>query len=295
MKSKAAERSVFGSKMIDSMERESVETEIIHAKWLVWQGKGSKGLERIKTLDSRLLAREGYEFNTLWWNLNNVSSYLKKNVRTLVIYGARHRKGRPISSGIAESAVNEVVSYRMAKKRQMRRTDEGAHCMAQVRVAVLNGEFSPRRIPARKIAASRCDACVRAASAGENRSTHRTDGAIAASHGCPTKATSPTLPRSRLLAMQTGSDDLNATSDRVEIAAHIFGGSEMDDGIERRALLLHLGNVLEACGCVMKCALRFNRGSASQLSPMGSRVDSFARNVLRGVARVRRFSVPDAC
>jgi hypothetical protein len=25
---------MFGSKMIDSMERESVETEIIHAKWL---------------------------------------------------------------------------------------------------------------------------------------------------------------------------------------------------------------------------------------------------------------------
>jgi hypothetical protein len=34
MKFQAAERSVFGSKMIDSMERESVETEIIHAKWL---------------------------------------------------------------------------------------------------------------------------------------------------------------------------------------------------------------------------------------------------------------------
>lgn len=58
--------------------------------------------------------------------------------------------------------------------------------------------------------------------------------------------------------MQTGSDDSNATSDRVEIAAHIFGGSEMDDGIERRALLLHLGDVLETCACLMKCAPRFN-------------------------------------
>ena len=106
MKFKAAERSVFGSKLIDSMERESVETEIIHTKWLVWNGKGSKALERIKTLDSRLLAREGYEFNTLWWNLNTVSSYLKKNAGTLVNCGARHRKGLPISSSIAEAAVN---------------------------------------------------------------------------------------------------------------------------------------------------------------------------------------------
>jgi hypothetical protein len=32
----------------------------------------------------------------------------------------------------------------------------------------------------------------------------------------------------------------------------------MDDGIERRALLLHLGDVLEASACVMKCANRFN-------------------------------------
>lgn len=35
MKFQAAQRSLFGSKMIDSMERESVETEIIHAKWLI--------------------------------------------------------------------------------------------------------------------------------------------------------------------------------------------------------------------------------------------------------------------
>jgi hypothetical protein len=30
----------------------------------------------------------------------------------------------------------------MAKKQQMRWTDEGAHCLVQVRVADLNGEFS---------------------------------------------------------------------------------------------------------------------------------------------------------
>lgn len=44
MKFQAAQRSVFGSKMIDSLERESVETEIIRAKCLVWHGKGSKAV-----------------------------------------------------------------------------------------------------------------------------------------------------------------------------------------------------------------------------------------------------------
>ena len=163
--------------MIDSMERESVETEITHAKWLVWHGKGSKAVERIKALDSGLLAREGYELKTLWWNLNTVCSYLRNNARTLVNYGARYRKGLPISSSIAESAVNQVVSHRMAKKRQMRWTDEGAHCMAQVRVAVLNQEFSPRRVLALKVAARRDGRYIGPALAGRPRPTDRTDRA----------------------------------------------------------------------------------------------------------------------
>jgi hypothetical protein len=62
MKFQAAQRSVFGSKMIDSLVRESVENEIAHAKWLVWHGKGSKALERIKALDSRLLTGRGTNF-----------------------------------------------------------------------------------------------------------------------------------------------------------------------------------------------------------------------------------------
>jgi hypothetical protein len=58
----------------------------------------------------------------------------------------RYYKGLPISSSIAESAVNLVVSHRMAKKQQMRWTGEGAHCLAQVRVAVLNDEFSVEKL-----------------------------------------------------------------------------------------------------------------------------------------------------
>ena len=46
MKFQAAQRSVFGSKMIDSMERESVETEIIHAKWLAWQRQQGGGTDQ---------------------------------------------------------------------------------------------------------------------------------------------------------------------------------------------------------------------------------------------------------
>ena len=148
MKFKAAENSVFGSTFIGSLERAAVTSEIQSAKWLVWHGKGGKSVARIKALDDMLMARKGYEDSTLWWNLHRVSGYLSNNAGTLVNYGARHRRGLPISSSIAESAVNLVVSHRMAKKQQMRWTDEGAHWLAQVRVAALNGELSPSRLAA---------------------------------------------------------------------------------------------------------------------------------------------------
>jgi hypothetical protein len=69
----------------------------------------------------------GQAISTLWWNVHKLYCYLRSNARFLVNYGARYRKGLPISSAIAESAVNQVVSTRMAKKQQMRWCDEGAH------------------------------------------------------------------------------------------------------------------------------------------------------------------------
>ena len=146
MKFKAAERSVFGSKFIDSLEREGIEQQIRRAKWLVWHGKAGKAVARLMELDQSLLAGPEYEFGTLWWNLHGVAGYIRDNPG-LVNYARRHHKGLPVSSSIAESAVNQVVSFRMAKKRQMRWSDEGAHLLAQVRVHDINGELKPRAVP----------------------------------------------------------------------------------------------------------------------------------------------------
>jgi len=86
---------------------------------LAWQhGKSSKAVARIEALDAELLRRPDYEFSTLWWNFRRVSCYLRSHASYLVNYGRRHHKGLPISSGIAESAVNQVVSMRMAKKKE---------------------------------------------------------------------------------------------------------------------------------------------------------------------------------
>jgi hypothetical protein len=109
--------------------------------------QGTKAVARIEALDAELLRRPDYEFSRLWWNLRTASGYLRSHAGYLVNYGRRHHKGLPISSGIAESAVNQVVSMRMAKKQQMRWSDEGAHLLAQVRVHEINGDLRPRAVP----------------------------------------------------------------------------------------------------------------------------------------------------
>jgi hypothetical protein len=76
--------------------------------------------------------------------LESSVSPLSQALPKRITYGARYRKGLPLSSALAESAVNEVVTLRMAKKQQTRWSDEGAHASVLVRVADLDGELSPR-------------------------------------------------------------------------------------------------------------------------------------------------------
>jgi hypothetical protein len=78
------ENSMFGSATIEPLQREVVKTEIDHAKWLVWHGKGGKSVARIKALDTSLLAKQGYEGSTLWWNLRRLYLYMDNNAGTLV-------------------------------------------------------------------------------------------------------------------------------------------------------------------------------------------------------------------
>ena len=68
--------------------------------------------------------------------------YIRANATSIPNYGERYRAGEPISSSIAESVVNQVVSKRMVKKQQMRWTPRGAHLLLQVRTRVLNDELA---------------------------------------------------------------------------------------------------------------------------------------------------------
>ena len=81
-------------------------------------------------------------------HLHNLIAYLEANQFGLVNYGARYRRGDPISTAFVESAINEIISRRMIKKQQMRWTRWTVQHFLDVRVAVLDGtlEGSFRKI-----------------------------------------------------------------------------------------------------------------------------------------------------
>jgi len=71
--------------------------------------------------------------------LAEFAGYIENNRTAIPNYGERYRNGEAISSAIAASAVNQVVSKRMVKKQQMQWTPRGAHRLLQTRTRVLNG------------------------------------------------------------------------------------------------------------------------------------------------------------
>ena len=79
----------------------------------------------------------------LLWNCDDLRRYLANNVDALIDYGERYRSKLPISTSRAEDCVDEIANARMAKKQRMRWSPRGAHCVATVRAAVLDGRLKP--------------------------------------------------------------------------------------------------------------------------------------------------------
>jgi hypothetical protein len=73
--------------------------------------------------------------------LEEFGTYIDNNASGIVNYGERHRCGERISTGFAESAINQLVAKRFVKKQQMRWTPRGAHLLLQIRVQALNDDL----------------------------------------------------------------------------------------------------------------------------------------------------------
>ncbi len=77
------------------------------------------------------------------WKCDDLRRYLTNNAGSLIDYGERSRSKLPISTSRAEGCVDEIANARMAKKQRMRWSPQGAHRMAIVRAAVLDGRLPP--------------------------------------------------------------------------------------------------------------------------------------------------------
>ncbi|CAE6795581.1 ISKra4 family transposase ISBte1 [Paraburkholderia haematera] len=98
-------------------------------------------LSRLESLGWELDTNCSPEEARLLARLEEFIGYLENNQNFIVNYGDRCRHGEPITSNFVESAVNQVVSKRFVKRRQMAWRPAHAHGLPQVRTAVLNEQL----------------------------------------------------------------------------------------------------------------------------------------------------------
>src|SRR5208283_3233164 len=119
--------------------------ELERIKWLLWHGNQYRARESIDIFEDDV---DGLE--VAYPNLSKFAKsahefavYIRTNTSSLINYGERFRAGERISSCLAESTVNAVISKRFAKRQQMQWTKRGAHLLLQIRTRALDGTLRP--------------------------------------------------------------------------------------------------------------------------------------------------------
>lgn len=109
-------------------------------KWFCWHGNVFRALQLVDdlTFDLEVVTDAGPEYTKLHKALCEFRGYIAANASSIPNYGERYRAGERISTGFAESAINQVVAKRMVKRQQMRWSPRGAHLLLQVRTRVLD-------------------------------------------------------------------------------------------------------------------------------------------------------------
>lgn len=118
---------------------EKFEEDLERVKWFLWHNNVYKALQLLEWLDQDIDAGASDEARKLARTLREFDHYIRTNQSSLPNYGDRYRNGEPISSALAESSVNQMISKRFVKKQQMRWTRRGAHLLLQIRTRTLDG------------------------------------------------------------------------------------------------------------------------------------------------------------
>src|SRR6266566_1209544 len=111
---------------------EKVEKELERVKWFLWHSNMYKALQLLEWLELDIDEEASPEARKLARTLHEFDHYIRTNQSSIPNYGDRYRNGEAISSAVAESSVNQMISKRFVKKQQMRWTKRGAHLLLQV-------------------------------------------------------------------------------------------------------------------------------------------------------------------
>jgi hypothetical protein len=125
-----------GTKLLADLER---------IKWQLWHGNQHRAGQTISFFldDVDGLEVDYPNLSKFACAAQEFSVYIASNVGSLINYGERFRAGERISSSLAESTVNAVISKRFAKRQQMQWTKRGAHLLLQTRTRTLDGTLRP--------------------------------------------------------------------------------------------------------------------------------------------------------
>jgi hypothetical protein len=126
------------------------QASIERIRHLLWHGRPDDADQEIVSLlghAAKIAERNGLSVQESTNDLTRLGTELKgyaqNNRGAIVNYHRRYHGKRPVSTSRAEGCVDEIANARMAKKQRMRWSPRGAHRVALVRAAVLDGRLKP--------------------------------------------------------------------------------------------------------------------------------------------------------
>ncbi|WP_299949443.1 ISKra4 family transposase [uncultured Ruegeria sp.] len=141
--------------LFEDPEGLAVKKLVQNLRWCIWHGQTARALDAIEELfriglhvRSQTFGRTNDAVFSAVSRTMELQTYLQYNRAALVDYGHRRRNGKPVSTSRAEGLVNDVANARMGKKRRMRWSPQGAHRVATVRAAVLDGRLGEGQLRA---------------------------------------------------------------------------------------------------------------------------------------------------
>ena len=117
-------------------------------KWMLWNDgveMAEFGMTRVRIglFQHALICPEAgrQRFRELEDRLDELRSYLYANREATRGYAEAHRRGERVSTAHVESTINQLVNWRMCKKKQMAWSRRGAQYLLHVKTAALNGRL----------------------------------------------------------------------------------------------------------------------------------------------------------